>query len=127
MLRSRYGCKARDTHPLPRPRDRNFPTPPSSSAGSFRVNTRVSVNTINAFDGSLWYVLASANALSGDAALSAGTVLRTPAVAANKNDATTFKAYYPDAVAIQRYDPRTGLPVVTELYSPADFLPKKRP
>ncbi len=29
----------------------------------------------------------------------------------------------PDVIGITRYDPKTGLPVVTELYSPYDFLP----
>lgn len=32
----------------------------------------------------------------------------------------------PSRIAIQRYDPATGLPVVTELYTPADFLPKSK-
>ncbi len=30
----------------------------------------------------------------------------------------------PKVIAIQRYNPETGMPVYTELYSPADFLPK---
>lgn len=30
----------------------------------------------------------------------------------------------PSVIAIQRYDPKTGTPVVTELHSPSDFLPK---
>ncbi len=29
----------------------------------------------------------------------------------------------PRRVAIQRYDPVTGQPIVTELYDPSDFLP----
>lgn len=29
----------------------------------------------------------------------------------------------PRTIAIQRYDPLTGQPVVTELYSPYDFMP----
>jgi molecular chaperone DnaK (HSP70) len=32
----------------------------------------------------------------------------------------------PKTVAIQRYDPATGRPVVTELYKPSDFLPPPR-
>jgi RHS repeat-associated protein len=32
----------------------------------------------------------------------------------------------PALIAIQRYDPATGLPVVTELYDPAYFMPKKK-
>ncbi len=32
----------------------------------------------------------------------------------------------PSTIAIQRYDPLTGKPVVSELYKPTDFLPKKR-
>ena len=30
----------------------------------------------------------------------------------------------PEVIAIQRYDPKTGAPVKTDLYSPHDFLPK---
>jgi filamentous hemagglutinin len=30
----------------------------------------------------------------------------------------------PNTIAIQRYNPVTGQPVVTELYKPSDFLPK---
>ncbi len=33
------------------------------------------------------------------------------------------EGHLPDIIAIQRYDPATGRPVVTELYSPSDFLP----
>jgi hypothetical protein len=33
------------------------------------------------------------------------------------------EGYLPDTIAIQRYDPTTGLPTHTELYSPQDFLP----
>ncbi len=33
----------------------------------------------------------------------------------------------PETIAIQRYDPRTGVPVHTELYKPSDFLPRKKP
>lgn len=29
----------------------------------------------------------------------------------------------PSVIAIQRYDPKSGLPVFTELYKPAEFLP----
>jgi hypothetical protein len=32
----------------------------------------------------------------------------------------------PKTIAIQRYDPATGRPVVTELYKPSDFLPAPR-
>jgi len=33
------------------------------------------------------------------------------------------EGHLPDVIAIQRYDPATGKPVLTELYSPQDFLP----
>jgi hypothetical protein len=29
----------------------------------------------------------------------------------------------PRTIAITRYDPKTGIPTYTELYSPSDFLP----
>lgn len=32
----------------------------------------------------------------------------------------------PRTIAIQRYDPKTGLPVVTELYNPTEFMPWKK-
>ncbi|WP_315133467.1 hypothetical protein [Achromobacter marplatensis] len=32
----------------------------------------------------------------------------------------------PRTIAIQRYDPKTGLPVVTELYNPNEFMPWKK-
>ncbi len=32
----------------------------------------------------------------------------------------------PETIAIQRYDPKTGLPVQTDLYKPSDFLPGKK-
>lgn len=32
----------------------------------------------------------------------------------------------PEMIGIQRYDPKTGLPVRTDLHSPHDFLPKKK-
>ncbi len=47
---------------------------------------------------SLWYVLASANALTGGETLAAGTTLKVPEVQVNKNDATTFKPYNPAEV-----------------------------
>ncbi|MFZ6820582.1 RHS repeat domain-containing protein [Undibacterium sp. Ji22W] len=36
------------------------------------------------------------------------------------------EGHLPDTIAIQRYDPKTGDPVVTELYKPEDFLPKPK-
>jgi filamentous hemagglutinin len=35
------------------------------------------------------------------------------------------EGHLPDTVAIERYDPATGKPVVTELHRPDEFLPKK--
>ena len=46
-------------------------------------------------DEHLWYVLASANGLTGSEELTPGTTLRTPDVKVNKNDASTFKPYNP--------------------------------
>ena len=47
---------------------------------------------------SLWYVLAAANALSGDSGLIAGTQLKVPEVGVSKNDAGTFKPYNPNEI-----------------------------
>ncbi|GAA4441637.1 hypothetical protein GCM10023155_47630 [Bremerella cremea] len=33
------------------------------------------------------------------------------------------EGHLPDVIGIQRYDPKTGQAVLTELYSPNDFLP----
>jgi RHS repeat-associated protein len=33
---------------------------------------------------------------------------------------------YPEKVVIQRYDPNTGQPVVSEIYGPSDFLPRQQ-
>ncbi len=46
----------------------------------------------------MWYVLAAANALSGDADLIAGTQLKVPEMAASKNDATSFRPYNPGEI-----------------------------
>ena len=46
----------------------------------------------------MWYVLAAANALSGDSDLIAGTQLRVPEVGVSKNDANTFKPYNPNEI-----------------------------
>ncbi len=46
----------------------------------------------------MWYVLAAANALSGDSDLIAGTQLKVPEMAASKNDATSFKPYDPNEI-----------------------------
>jgi hypothetical protein len=46
----------------------------------------------------LWYVLAAANALSGDSELIAGTQLRVPELGVSKNDASTFKPYNPNKI-----------------------------
>ena len=34
------------------------------------------------------------------------------------------QGHLPNTIAVQRYNPATGQPVVTELYTPFDFLPK---
>ena len=47
---------------------------------------------------SLWYVIAQANALTGDNDLSVGLGIDIPAVTTNKNDATTFKPYNPGEI-----------------------------
>lgn len=47
---------------------------------------------------SLWYVVAQANALGGDADLAAGLSLSIPSVTTTKNDATTFKPYNPSEI-----------------------------
>ncbi|WP_448102750.1 RES domain-containing protein [Luteibacter jiangsuensis] len=47
---------------------------------------------------SLWYVVAQANALTGDADLAAGLSLSIPSVTTTKNDATTFKPYNPSEI-----------------------------
>ncbi|WP_228029560.1 hypothetical protein, partial [Escherichia marmotae] len=39
---------------------------------------------------------------------------------------TQSQGSLPSRIAIQRYSPVTGRPVVTELYGPEDFLPKGR-
>ena len=48
-------------------------------------------------NGSLWYVLAAANAVT-DADLVAGTTLRAPQVTTTANDASTFKPYDPNSI-----------------------------
>ena len=47
---------------------------------------------------SLWYVLASANAITDDSQLVAGTELVAPSVKVSKNDAGTFKPYDPNEI-----------------------------
>lgn len=47
---------------------------------------------------SLWYVLAAANALSGDSDLVAGTSLKVPDTGVAKNDSSTFKPYNPNEI-----------------------------
>ena len=47
---------------------------------------------------SLWYIVAQANALNGDADLAVGLSLSIPSVTTNKNDATTFKPYNPSEI-----------------------------
>ena len=49
-------------------------------------------------DATLWYVLAAANALSGDSGLIAGTQLKVPEVGVSKNDSGTFKPYNPNEI-----------------------------
>ena len=46
-------------------------------------------------DDKFWYVIASANGVSDNAALQAGTVLKVPRVEVHRNSATTFKPYNP--------------------------------
>jgi len=48
-------------------------------------------------NGSLWYVLAAANAVT-DAELVAGSTLKVPSVKTTANDATTFKPFDPNAI-----------------------------
>ena len=47
---------------------------------------------------SLWYIVAQANALNGDADLAVGLSLSIPSVTTTKNDATTFKPYNPSEI-----------------------------
>ena len=47
---------------------------------------------------SLWYVLAAANALSGDSDLVACTSLKVPDTGVAKNDSSTFKPYNPNKI-----------------------------
>lgn len=47
---------------------------------------------------SLWYIVAQANALNGDADLAVGLSLSIPAVTTSKNDSTTFKPYNPSEI-----------------------------
>jgi len=64
---------------------------------------------------SLWYVLASANAIASDNDLVAGTTLRVPNVTVAKNDASTFKPYNPEQII----GPTTpGLPYVAKPGNP---------
>src|SRR6185437_8351989 len=49
-------------------------------------------------DVSLWYVIAQANALNGDADLSIGQRLTIPTVTTHSNTATTFKPYDPSSI-----------------------------
>jgi YD repeat-containing protein len=49
-------------------------------------------------DANLWYVLAEANALDGDATLVAGTVITVPAVTRSSNTSTTQKVYQPGEI-----------------------------
>ena len=46
----------------------------------------------------MWYVLAAANALSGDSDLVAGTSLKVPDTGVAKNDSSTFKPYNPNEI-----------------------------
>lgn len=47
---------------------------------------------------SLWYIVAQANALGGDADLAVGLSLSIPAVTTTKNDSTTYKPYNPSEI-----------------------------
>ena len=54
-------------------------------------------------------------------------------IAKDKQEIIRFiKAYeqregvLPERIGIQRYDPKTGVPVRTDLHSPHEFLPKKK-
>jgi hypothetical protein len=47
---------------------------------------------------SLWYVIADANAISGDSDLAIGQRLTIPEVTTDSNDSTTFKPYNPGSI-----------------------------
>jgi len=50
-------------------------------------------------DSSLWYLIADANGLSGNADLRAGQVLRIPAATSSANNSNSFKPYDPSKIA----------------------------
>lgn len=70
---------------------------PSGTPGTYTVRTGDTLRTIASSlwgDGSLWYLLADANGLSGSATLTAGTTLVVPNKVTNlHNNSTTFRPY----------------------------------
>jgi len=80
------------------PVDGNYP---SSSPGTYAVAQGDTLQGIarGAYgDESLWYLIAEANGLSGNADLKAGQVLTVPTRVSSANNAATFKPYDPSAV-----------------------------
>ena len=41
-------------------------------------------------------------------------------------DLASSRASYPEKVVIQRYDPKTGQPTVSEIHEPGAFLPRRQ-
>ncbi|MDN6886173.1 LysM peptidoglycan-binding domain-containing protein [Variovorax sp. CAN2819] len=75
---------------------------PAGTPGSYSVGVSDTLQTIakGAYgDSSLWYLIADANGLSGNADLRAGQVLRIPAATSSANNANTFKPYDPSKIA----------------------------
>lgn len=74
---------------------------PSGSPGIYVVMAGDSLQSIaqSAYgDSKLWYRIADANGLGGDADLRVGQALTIPAGVTNGNDATTFKPYDPTRI-----------------------------
>jgi nucleoid-associated protein YgaU len=77
----------------------NYPT---GSPGSYAVGEHDTLQGIakGAYgDSSLWYLIADANGLSGNADLRVGQVLRIPVTTGNANNVNTFKPYDPSKIA----------------------------
>jgi YD repeat-containing protein len=75
---------------------------PAGTPGSYSVGVSDTLQSIakGAYgDSSLWYLIADANGISGNADLRAGQVLRIPAATSNANNAGTFKPYDPSKIA----------------------------
>ncbi|EJL72177.1 putative permease, partial [Variovorax sp. CF313] len=75
---------------------------PAGTPGSYSVGVNDTLQTIakGAYgDSSLWYLIADANGLSGNADLRAGQVLRIPAATSSANNVNSFKPYDPSKIA----------------------------